>query len=154
MRRVVRHSSASATFYFNPRTREGCDPAAYGAYELGKRISIHAPVKGATVRQELVYIRTVISIHAPVKGATWLCSSLLHIRQNFNPRTREGCDKLSSKLSIQFVHFNPRTREGCDLTCACNYVPIVDFNPRTREGCDDFFAFSSSYTPLFQSTHP
>ena len=58
--------------------------------------------------------------------------------QNFNPRTREGCDKLldgdmEKNLGISIhapakgatnlgfllifgnVNFNPRTREGCDI---------------------------------------
>ena len=33
-------------------------------------ISIHAPVKGATSKESLPEVVTVISIHAPVKGAT------------------------------------------------------------------------------------
>ena len=39
---------------------------------LGKepKISIHAPVKGATLSRPYVLARLDISIHAPVKGAT------------------------------------------------------------------------------------
>ena len=33
-------------------------------------ISIHAPVKGATVGTQLGHVGLPISIHAPVKGAT------------------------------------------------------------------------------------
>ena len=33
-------------------------------------ISIHAPVKGATVVEAVQFVDTEISIHAPVKGAT------------------------------------------------------------------------------------
>ena len=33
-----------------------------------------------------------ISIHAPVKGATLICRNLFVDAFNFNPRTREGCD--------------------------------------------------------------
>ena len=33
-------------------------------------ISIHAPVKGATLYEDLAEVVNVISIHAPVKGAT------------------------------------------------------------------------------------
>ena len=35
--------------YFNPRTREGCDHLILKEYEADIFISIHAPVKGATV---------------------------------------------------------------------------------------------------------
>ena len=34
--------------YFNPRTREGCDPGANMKQNRPLTISIHAPVKGAT----------------------------------------------------------------------------------------------------------
>jgi len=56
---------------FNPRTREGCD---FGSPYIGlsPRVSIHAPVKGATqkVLQDVLEGKPV-SIHAPVKGATY-----------------------------------------------------------------------------------
>ena len=55
---------------FNPRTREGCDGVSVEYERPEESISIHAPVKGATVRRkERVLVRR-ISIHAPVKGAT------------------------------------------------------------------------------------
>ena len=57
--------------YFNPRTREGCDSSLSSAAMRSFRISIHAPVKGAT--------------HGPGKGRDFPLY--------FNPRTREGCDK-------------------------------------------------------------
>ena len=78
---------------FNPRTREGCDT---GLEALGRGhdlISIHAPVKGATV--------------LPLSVLSWSISY-------FNPRTREGCDPASLLLRLILHHFNPRTREGCD----------------------------------------
>ena len=55
-------------------------------------ISIHAPAKGATGQKEKPTIILDISIHAPAKGAT--CFVVIHQyhHQNFNPRTREGCD--------------------------------------------------------------
>jgi len=56
---------------FNPRTREGCDSNTSQQPQFPGRVSIHAPVKGATlaVRDEIAAILAV-SIHAPVKGAT------------------------------------------------------------------------------------
>ncbi len=57
-------------WYFNPRTREGCDEVA--------------TLLGVTVQR--------ISIHAPVKGATRLGEQPGRRLENFNPRTREGCD--------------------------------------------------------------
>ena len=34
---------------FNPRTREGCDSNGFGVESCKYRVSIHAPVKGATI---------------------------------------------------------------------------------------------------------
>ena len=66
-----------------------------GSKETGSSmfdVSIHAPVKGATLAILQVHIQLHVSIHAPVKGATQL-SGILHDRlSRFNPRTREGCD--------------------------------------------------------------
>jgi len=55
---------------FNPRTREGCDTVNTGILIIPETISIHAPVKGATLNQRFLKKGIRISIHAPVKGAT------------------------------------------------------------------------------------
>ena len=81
--------------YFNPRTREGCDGAITAGWAVNT-ISIHAPAKGATKREE---------------ADSLTCSY-------FNPRTREGCDIVDSSDVIKSSHFNPRTREGCDSDVA------------------------------------
>ena len=39
---------------------------------MRKRISIHAPVKGATLADPELVPEHPISIHAPVKGATYM----------------------------------------------------------------------------------
>ena len=59
---------------------------------MGLAISIHAPVKGATLVSAGMGKLVNISIHAPVKGAT--LSSRSHERPKcyFNPRSREGSD--------------------------------------------------------------
>ena len=102
--------------YFNPRTREGCDPSCHIRF-VRWAISIHAPAKGATISVELSYakiflfqsthprrvrqsqIKTsyhgpLISIHAPAKGATFQPMERRRKLDHFNPRTREGCDWL------------------------------------------------------------
>ena len=56
--------------YFNPRSREGSDRRNWTSDQYLPVISIHAPVKGATVCSLFLFLRLVISIHAPVKGAT------------------------------------------------------------------------------------
>ena len=77
---------------FNPRAREGRDPdLAKG--EPGKRkVSIHAPVRGATPPRSEDWGVFHVSIHAPVRGATG--KRLVHkiALLGFNPRAREGRD--------------------------------------------------------------
>ena len=59
-----------ATINFNPRTREGCDKMQSKLIKDMAIISIHAPVKGATLACRVDMTQATISIHAPVKGAT------------------------------------------------------------------------------------
>jgi len=54
---------------FNPRPREGGD-SVYHYPRHQPRVSIHAPVKGATGDDMEYLLYAAVSIHAPVKGAT------------------------------------------------------------------------------------
>jgi len=65
-----------------------------------QNISIHAPVKGATIYDISLKRLIDISIHAPVKGATQHGLRHLHARIDFNPRTREGCDARAVGLDV------------------------------------------------------
>jgi len=55
-----------------------------------------------------------VSIHAPVKGATQWTGFHLQRKKSFNPRTREGCDQMTKDAQNAALSFNPRTREGYD----------------------------------------
>ncbi len=124
-------------FCFNPRSREGSDHPG---------------------RQNSLW-QSCVSIHAPVKGATIKPFEVQRRFYGFNPRSREGSD--IQILCIQFVRtcFNPRSREGSDLglvnvpVCICDvsiHAPVKGatshgqsilsilscFNPRSREGSD------------------
>ena len=68
---------------FNPRTREGCDLDAGRLVPFYIDISIHAPVKGATLT------------------FCFCASAILY----FNPRTREGCDRRNAALEMRFCLF-------------------------------------------------
>ena len=97
--------------------------------------------------------------------------------RHFNPRTREGCDKIYFFVPLRANNFNPRTREGCDQGPAAQelddsqisiHAPVKGatiaftmvrpiffyFNPRTREGCDPFRLSGGQMRRVFQSTHP
>ena len=121
------------------------------------KISIHAPVKGATDDTGAVPILELISIHAPVKGATrYLFSVVVPLLFDFNPRTREGCDYGSTtRRQKRMYNFNPRTREGCD---------VRQLQARTQGHAISIHAPVKGATPsqkrlitallVFQSTHP
>ena len=99
--------------HFNPRSREGSDSECRSLYYT-PGISIHAPARGATLRQKLLPI----------------------IRGNFNPRSREGSDRETTGNRLQIKNFNPRSREGSDLHGLTYQATDNNFNPRSREGSD------------------
>ena len=146
-------------FHFNPRTREGCD---YRCRHLGHSFHRFQSTHPRGVRLAAIDdLKAIvgISIHAPARGATSVLVVCFPYNINFNPRTREGCDKKRRRICERSKNFNPRTREGCDVTTT-NYYELLltfqsthprgvrqigrqgsqglrdDFNPRTREGCD------------------
>ena len=77
-----------------------------------------------------------ISIHAPVKGATigliCECGSI----HNFNPRSREGSDMLPHfKLPVRGISIHAPVK-GATIGLICECGSIHNFNPRSREGSD------------------
>ena len=77
--------------YFNPRLREGGDYLMHMVW-LYEKISIHASEKEATLSQTTLYFLILISIHASEKEATYASGTSLFIKEDFNPRLREGGD--------------------------------------------------------------
>ena len=77
-------------------------------------ISIHAPAKGATVSEFDLYLSSDISIHAPAKGAT----INTFLRDEFGSISIHAPAKGATNKEIEDRkeedNFNPRTREGCD----------------------------------------
>ena len=119
---------------FNPRTRVGCDCPILPR-NCNRRVSIHAPVWGATFVATAIDRYRVVSIHAPVWGATVLAGKpqrngvfqsthpcgvrpakrgYQRLQRGFNPRTRVGCDNVVRPMACKSARFNPRTRVGCD----------------------------------------
>ena len=118
-------------FYFNPRTRVGCDPAHLpDTYEAA--ISIHAPGWGATCFRTTAAHTGGISIHAPGWGAT----------------APEKKPALALEISIHAPGW------GATLTAYFSHFLPSHFNPRTRVGCDEEEPEFPLYRDVFQSTHP
>ena len=72
----------------------------------------------------------------------------------FNPRSREGSDRVSALLLRSSGYFNPRSREGSDPELLLPYRFFGHFNPRSREGSDGFRQINLCRGNGFQSTLP
>ena len=166
--------------YFNPRTREGCDdgrtPYLHIAYAFQsthpRRVRLNEPRGWSDLRRfqsthprrvrrsipQGVAVGIEFQSTHPRRVRHLFRVSLVQLSENFNPRTREGCDvaprprSVPTRISIHApakgatvlvmfglllsVNFNPRTREGCDNGKTQERPTGSYFNPRTREGCD------------------
>ena len=85
----------------------------YGLYPLF-RISIHAPVRGATNCIDFHLLHPTISIHAPVRGATFFFLRKTTFRDYFNSRSRAGSDCRINHFIHSQINFNSRSRAGSD----------------------------------------
>ena len=138
---------------FNPRTRMGCDRRKLWLF-FRLVISIHAPGWGAT-GIFLSQSRSVpISIHAPGWGATCRLWKIWPKKQNFNPRTRVGCDwvKLAfffdnAEISIHAPGWGATERSEWMLS----EFEFQSTHPGgVRLGQGDYY----NVDDIFQSTHP
>ena len=98
---------------FNPRSRKGSD-WTLEHYGYSKRISIHAPARGATFCGIKNRDQERISIHAPARGATKVVIGIDQSYTNFNPRSRKGSDNKPQLNGVTLEDFNPRSRKGSD----------------------------------------
>ena len=168
---------------FNPRARGGRDSKADDNTSYA-RVSIHAPVGGATLNcLSVVHRQLVVSIHAPVGGATsalsqfflsivfqstrpWgarrpLRTSPSTSRSRFNPRARGGRDCSTLVFVLCGYCFNPRARGGRDGPERGQREHGGErFNPRARGGRDRlgfplrFLQRVSIHAPVGGATHP
>ena len=76
---------------FNPRTRKGCDLFLMVKRQLLRSFNPRTR-KGCDGYTALYMAKEKVSIHAPVKDATMLLPYLQPKVICFNPRTRKGCD--------------------------------------------------------------
>ncbi len=80
----------------------------------GHNVSIHAPVRGATVLFRDMLQDDPVSIHAPVRGATRLeVSQDKVIRVSIHAPVR-GATSTFSRAWFCWERFNPRPRAGGD----------------------------------------
>ena len=117
--------------YFNPRSREGSDDVDCFLHKINI-ISIHAPARGATIYIELSANDPRISIHAPARGATTIVARQgADVMISIHAPARGAT--LRSWFSSFLQHFNPRSREGSDrLRSVCCKIPSISIHAPAR----------------------
>ena len=140
---------------FNPRTRVGCDITDKMEVHI-QRVSIHAPVWGAT---QLVCKTQLLAVFQSTHPCGVRPNHLVFVDYFacFNPRTRVGCDEtLTSNAAAILVSIHAPVWGATNTIHILLNVWIVSihapvwgatsnpnrffiricFNPRTRVGCD------------------
>ncbi len=97
---------------FNPRTRTGCDPASMSSLRPPSGFNPRTRT-GCDRRSAMRPSRRKVSIHAPARGATryW---GRVRIKPKFQSTHPHGVRQRCYKLPLLLTRFNPRTRTGCD----------------------------------------
>ncbi len=138
---------------FNPRTHTGCDRCT-GLLRCNRRVSIHAPTRGATVTHHYVHISGCVSIHAPTRGATGRGGRVRWSPCCFNPRTHTGCDTIwrtISKSKKRFQSTHPHGVRQSSMPIACGGGRFQSTHPHgVRRTLSDI----GLAVMVFQSTHP
>ena len=124
-----------------------------------QKVSIHAPTRGATLRQRKRQRQRQVSIHAPTRGATNNPYISISIIFGFNSRAHKGRDisnlffltvkslvsihaptRGATKISFKsksFLSFQFTRPQGARLhVSAFQYRPIASFNSRAHKGRD------------------
>ena len=117
--------------YFNPRSHEGSDLHPTKNSGAGWIISIHAPTRGATVKNRF--------------GLT---------DGKFQSTLPRGERRRKWKVFLVCIYFNPRSHEGSDSGTECISNAFRNFNPRSHEGSDTLITGTAMPSIIFQSTLP
>ncbi len=115
-----------------PRGARLCRP---GGCRHRRKVSIHAPTRGATDFQRPAGPSRLVSIHAPTRGATipFVMSVATSLFQSTRPR---GARPLSATSPDIAGCFNPRAHAGRDNTDTGTTATSFSFNPRAHAGRD------------------
>ena len=145
---------------FSRGRRVSIHAPARGATSLARKpvpkssVSIHAPARGATLPERIAATVRRVSIHAPARGATPRRG--VHSRkamfQSTLPRG-ERPQRHCWALQIDFVSIHAPAR-GATNSDPTPPPGSGSFNPRSREGSDSASHKTKMIKPLFQSTLP
>ena len=95
-----------------------------------------------------------VSIHAPVWGATGGVVGLRVALHRFNPRARVGRDPTLVISPAPLIEFQSTRPCGARPRCAAARARRCRFNPRARVGRDAALAWGKLNRAMFQSTRP
>ena len=138
---------------FNPRSREGSDGNTRRAGDGDRKISIHAPARGATSTSSVITLRAHNFNPRSREGSDPPIKIHLRSFANFNPRSREGSDRRAGKIGILFPYFNPRSREGSDEAAKSGLCVFAISIHAPARGATTIFSKPKSQR-IFQSTLP
>jgi len=94
------------------------------------------------------------AVHAPARGATGYLYRRITGGGGFNPRTRTGCDPITSLPFTSSGGFNPRTRTGCDWQKLTHTPTHRKFQSTHPHGVRLMSTSPGIGRRKFQSTHP
>ena len=86
--------------------------------------------------QRSIHRMLIISIHAPTRGATKVDLLIWGLFKNFNPRSHKGSDYIFSVFLPHHIYFNPRSHKGSDKEPPEECPKSLYFNPRSHKGSD------------------
>ena len=141
---------------FNPRPREGGDRSHRRRSCRRRRVSIHAPAKGATDGMSVdAHPTCSFQSTPPRRGRPSAPIAAASTVRCFNPRPREGGDALRSRAAMPACMFQstPPRRGRHDAPIGIRSADAC-FNPRPREGGDCDRRRRAWPIAMFQSTPP
>ncbi len=84
--------------------------------------------------QQLLERFRKVSIHAPARGATLHTVEEVTEYDGFDPRSRAGSDAVPSRSFPDFLRFDPRSRAGSDLPTGAQILRTVVFRSTLPRG--------------------
>ena len=119
-----------------------------------RKISIHAPARGATPNPNTNNLPKMISIHAPARGATLTIVFTAHTQTISIHAPARGATQIKNMIDrINDISIHAPARGATLLYCSRNRHD-ENFNPRSREGSDLLSGSETVCCQSFQSTLP
>ncbi len=111
-----RQAGHAGHWRFNPRARAGRDSTSMPFSQRGMRFQSTRPCGARHIHGAAAHQVLAVSIHAPVRGATVHLHSVQAQIFGFNPRARAGRDARFAATRRARFRFNPRARAGRDIS--------------------------------------